>query len=293
MKHPRIILIISSFAIAIASGFIFSAPETKAAELLPSLINTANAKEEAVHQTQDKTQDTLTPDERKAILQAIVSSSQDEIKNLRDALAGLQLDDAWSIARDRFLDTLATSSDYYKKIGERLDQKNIPLDEIKATATELKTWRETTYTPQSKEMGNLILVFQSENVHNVVQIRDTKISNDIKKLDRQKLVNTDTLKKYLSQAEKSIANAQVLNNKAKDLYYAVSVAPLQPKKNAATSTESSTEDAMVTPDIAPLPDIKEPKKDPQDEVRDLSKDSLKELKTAYELFFKMNDRIRK
>ena len=116
------------------------------------------------------------------------------------------------------------------------------------------------------------------------------ISNDLKKLDRQKLVNTDTLKKYLTQAEKSIGTARDLNDKAKDLYYAASVIPFQQPKDEIKSPEAqdmekAPKEAVTTTDPQD--------KDVQDQIRDLSKESLKELKTAYELFFRMNDRIRK
>ena len=278
MNHPRITtLLISSFAIALLGGLFVTAPSAQAAELPASLINTAIAKEE----------DVLTADQRKAILKEIILSSQVEIDNLTDALNDLKLDEAWTIARDHFVATLATSSEYYIDLETRLNKENVSLEEIKSIAGDLKAWRETTYSPALKEAGNLILIFQTETVHGVVQLRSVKIGNDIKKLDRQKLVNTEVLKKYLSQAEHSIKNAKTLTDKAKDIYFIESIAPLQPKQKALQKSASSTVDETLplAEDTAPT--------DPQDQVRDLAKESLKELKTAYELFFKMNDRIRK
>lgn len=282
MKHHRTIFAVSSFAIALLGGVVFAVPAAHASELLPSFINTAVAKE--------TTPDILTTDQRISILQEIASSSQDEIAGLTDKLKDLQLDDQWSIARDHFINALATSSEHYAKIGEQLNKKDISLDEVKTTAKDLKDWREAIYTPQLKEVGNLILVFQTESVRSIIEARDTMISNDLKKLDRQKLVNTDTLKKYLTQAEKSIGTARDLNDKAKDLYYAASVIPFQQPKDEIKSPEAqdmekAPKEAVTTTDPQD--------KDVQDQIRDLSKESLKELKTAYELFFRMNDRIRK
>ena len=277
MDHSRITLLISSFTIAILGGLFVTVPSAQAAELPASLINTAIAKEE----------DVLTADQRKAILKEIISSSQSEIDNLTATLNDLKLDEAWGVARDHFVATLATSSEYYASLETRLNKEDVPLEEIKSIAADLKTWRETTYSPALKEAGNLILIFQTEAVHGVVQLRSVKIGNDIKKLDRQKLVNTEVLKKYLAQAEHSIKNARTLTNKAKDVYFIESIAPLQPKQKAAAKSATSTVDETLTPaeDTTPT--------DPQDQVRDLAKESIKELKTAYELFFKMNDRIRK
>ena len=276
MNHHRIILI-SSFAIALTGGFLLSIQKTQAAELIPSIINVAMAKEE--------TTDTLSLDQRKALLQDIVTTSQTEIQNLKDALNDLKLDGAWDSARDQFLTQLATSTEYYASLGKRVGEKDVTLDDIKTIAKELKDWRENVYTVQLKAAGNMILIFQTDDVRRIVQSRNEKISDDIKKLDRQKLVNTDTLKKYLSQADKSIKNATALNAKAKDLYYKESIAPLQPK-DAREPDESDIETATSSPSL------QEPS-DRQDDIRDLSKEALKELKNAYELFFKMNDRIRK
>lgn len=277
MNHSRILLLISSFAIALLGGLFATTPNTQAAELPTAFINTAIAKEE----------DVLTADQRKAILGEIISSSQSEIENLTDALNDLKLDEAWAIARDHFIATLATSSEYYTGLETRLNKEDVSLDEIKSIAADLKAWRETTYSPALKEAGNLILIFQTATVHSVVQLRSVKIGNDIKKLDRQKLVNTDVLKKYLTQAEHSIKNAKTLTNKAKDIYFIESVAPLQPKQKALLKSATSTADEILPPSE------ETPSTDPQDQVRDLAKESIKELKTAYELFFKMNDRIRK
>ncbi|OGM94713.1 hypothetical protein A2524_02345 [Candidatus Wolfebacteria bacterium RIFOXYD12_FULL_48_21] len=279
MKHTRITLFISSFAIAIFGGLFMSAPSAQATEITASLINTAIAKEESA--------ETLTAEQRKAILKEVISASQNEIKTLTDTLNDLKLDDAWSLARDHFVATLATSSKYYAGLEARLAKEDISLDEIKAIATDLKAWRETTYTPALKETGNLILIIQTETVHGVVQLRAIKIGNDIKKLDKQKLVNTDALKKYLTQAEHSLKNAKILTDKAKGIYFTTSVAPLQPKKEV-----SAEELKPIAPqEQSPAEELAEI--DSQDQVRDLAKESLKEIKAAYELFFKMNDRIRK
>lgn len=279
MNHSRITILISSFAIAISGSFLF-ASAASAAELLPSFVNTAVAKEE--------TRDTLTLEQRKDILKEIVTASQSEVKNLTEKLAVLELSDDWNLAREQFLARLATSSEYYTSLEKRLGQEAVTLDEVKSIATELKDWRETVYTPELKAIGNMILVFQTDDVRRIVQSRNEKISNDIKKLDRQKLVNTETLKKYLAQSDKSIKNATILNAKAKDLYFKETIKPLQPKALKELEQESPIENTPVSDATQP-----EEVKDVQDEIRELSKESLKELKTAYELFFKMNDRIRK
>lgn len=287
MKHPRITLLISSFAIAISGG-LFSISSANAAELLPSFVNTAVAKEESIRQAQDKIQDALTLEQRKTILTEIVTASQNEVKNLTEKLTALDLGDDWNLAREQFLARLATSSEYYTSLEKRLDQSALSLDEVKAIASELKDWRESTYTPELKAAGNMILIYQTDDVRRIVQSRNEKIANDIKKLDRQKLVNTDTLKKYLAQADKSIKNAAALNAKAKDLYFKETVQPLQPKTLKAIEQVDQIDTA-----ISSESPTHQETQDVQDTIRDLAKESIKELKAAYELFFKMNDRIRK
>ncbi|AKM78710.1 MAG: hypothetical protein UX70_C0001G1019 [Candidatus Wolfebacteria bacterium GW2011_GWB1_47_1] len=282
MKHRHIILFISSLALAISGG-IFSSTSAHAAEL-PSLVNTAIAKEESVRHTQDATPE-LTIEQRKDILAEIITASQSEVKNLQEKLTILDLDEDWSLARKQFLTRLATSSAYYSSLEDRLTRETVTLDEVKSIAKELRDWRETVYTPELKVAGNMLLIYQTDDVRRIVQARNEKIANDIKKLDRQKLVNTDTLKKYLGQADKSIKNAAVLNTKAKELYFIETIEPLQSR---TLHQEALTE--VITPTDAV---IAEEPIDTQDQVRELSKEALKELKSAYELFFKMNDRIRK
>ena len=282
MKHRHIILFISSLALAISGG-IFSSTSAHAAEL-PSLVNTAIAKEESVRHTQDATPE-LTIEQRKDILAEIITASQSEVKNLQEKLTILDLDEDWSLARKQFLTRLATSSAYYSSLEDRLTRETVTLDEVKSIAKELRDWRETVYTPELKVAGNMLLIYQTDDVRRIVQARNEKIANDIKKLDRQKLVNTDTLKKYLGQADKSIKNAAVLNTKAKELYF---IEPIEPLQSRTLHQEALTE--VITPTDAV---IAEEPIDTQDQVRELSKEALKELKSAYELFFKMNDRIRK
>lgn len=283
MKRSHIILFISSFAIAISGG-LFSASKAQAAELIPSFINTAMAKEE--------TADTLTVEQRKAILKEIIAASQAEITNLKDKLTDLDINEDWNRARIQFLGRLTTSSEYYTSLEKQLDREDISLDKVKSNAKDLKDWRETVHTPELKAAGNMILIFQADDVRRIVQTRNEKIANDIKKLERQKLVSTDALKKYLAQADKSIKNAGALNAKAKDLYFKEVVSPLQPKKEKRIEAAEET----LSPGVEDQKDVSSSAKataDKQDEIRELSKESLKELKTAYELFFKMNDRIRK
>lgn len=280
MKHSRTILLISSLTLALSIG-LFALPTAHASELLPSFINTAAA--------QDKPQEPLTIDQRKDILKEIISASQDEIKSLTDALGKLELTEDWSLAREQFISQLATSSERYKALEKKLAQKDVTLEEVKAIAKDLKDWRESAYGPELKTAGNMILLYQTEDVRRIVQARNEKIDNDIKKLDRQKLVNTETLKKYLAQADKSIKNAATLNAKAKDLYFKETVAPLQPKAKEEVQKEESKASESTSIESTNSKEVK----DTQDEIRELSKEALKELKAAYELFFKMNDRIRK
>lgn len=280
MKHSRTILLISSLALALSSN-LFSLPAANASELLPSFVNTASA--------QDKPQETLTIDQRKDILKEIIFASQDEIKSLTDALDKLELTNDWNLAREQFLTQLATSSERYAMLEKQLSRKDLTLEEVKTIAKDLKDWRESVYSPELKTAGNMILIYQTEDVRRIVQARNEKINNDIKKLDRQKLVNTETLKKYLAQADKSIKNATALNTKAKDLYFKETVAPLQPKDKEKTEKAESETNELLSSEPTDSKEVKEV----QDEVRDLSKEALKELKAAYELFFKMNDRIRK
>lgn len=224
---------------------------------------------------------TIDLETRKLLLNNVLNESDLEISSLKERLNNLQLpDENWDKIRNYFIASLLQSHEYYESIKSEINDE-MSLEEIQSIAKELKNWRETVYSSQLKEMANLILIFEEENLINTANSRLNKISEDLKKFEKQKFSKAGTLKNYFAQAQKRIENAQTLNNSAKELFFKALWDQSDDKKEIE---EEAVENTAV---------IENPQKELQDIIRDLIKDSIKEIKTSYEIFFSMNNTIKK
>lgn len=229
-------------------------------------------------------------DARKQILISVLESSQTEISDLKDSLSSIDTnDDDWNKIKNSLLDTLSGFQDYYQKDEDKINDTDSPitLDEIKTLAKDLKDWRENTYSPELDKITNMILIFKTDDFLNITQSRFDKISSDVKKLDKQKLIKTDSLKSYLKQADSHLKNIKTLNDTAKKLFLK-SMLPA-PTDESSTSTQSLND---ASKNSASDNQTAQTQEDVQGTIRKIVKDSLKELKTTYEIFFLMNDKIK-
>lgn len=216
---------------------------------------------------------------RKQLLINVLESSQVEVNALKERLVNLKLEgEEWQKIRENLLNTLSEFNDYYQDAKDSINSTSsaITLEEVKDLAKDLKEWRESTYTPELDKIINMVLIFESENFLKITQSRFDKVSADIKKLDKQKMIRTDSLKNYLSQIDKHLKNVRILNDGVKNLFLK-SMAPVE--EEIIDENEINTEETG-------------PKENMQDTIKKMVIDSLKELKTAYEIFFAMNDKIK-
>lgn len=215
---------------------------------------------------------------RKSLLQEILQSSLLEINNLKDILNKIEVNtEDWQSIKDNYLRTLNEFEDYYKNLENKLSDEAIAVKETKTIAAELKDWREQIYSPQLKSIMNMALIFQNEKLLKTVFSRLEKISADIKKLNKQNLIKTDVLIKSFNQAENLLKEAQTKNEKAKILFL-----------EAILITENKNQETKNP--------VNEPEKkelDRQEAVRETIKESLKNIKAAYEIFFQMNTEFKK
>ncbi|MBI5401311.1 hypothetical protein HZB05_00565 [Candidatus Wolfebacteria bacterium] len=239
-----------------------------------SINKTALAKEK-------NTEKSLDLDARKNILNKIIDTAQSEINGLKEKLNDFDLNEDWQKIRNEFLNNLSDLQSYYQTLEEKISGE-ITIEDVKIMAKELKNWREKNYTFELKKITNMILIFETENILKIAGGRMDKISADVKKLAKQNIIKTDVLKIYLSQAEKHLENAEGYKKDAKDLYFKTmnNIFGIT-EQQEATSTEKET--------IIKKEDVKEI----QDSIRNLIKESITELRATYDIFFKMNDKIKK
>ncbi len=223
---------------------------------------------------------------RKQILRDVLETSQTEISDLKSKLTNLKLDNSdWGSLRDNLINKLSDFQDHYNNIQDEINSTSSPLtiDDVKSLARDLKDWRENTYSPELDKITSMILIFKSNDILNITQSRIDKISSDIEKLDKQHIIKTDSLKDYLSQASKHLQNAKTIIEKSKKLYFeSMTVSNFQDNQDNATTTDTTAQSA----------DTANKQTDVQGMIRNMTKDSLKELKATYEIFFQMNDAIK-
>lgn len=224
---------------------------------------------------------------RKKILNKVLETTLSEIDGLKNKLNSIDLDDNWTKIRDIFLNDLSDFKSYNESFNKKANRDETTLEGIKELAKEMIIWREKTYTPKLKEITNMTFIFDEENLLKISQERLDKISGDIKKLSKQNYINTVKLKSLLPKAEKSLNNSKNYQSEAKDLFF----------KSFSDLIETTEENASGT-EKEILPITSEDKKQEttvkiQDLIRNLLKNSLTEIKNTYDIFFQMNNEIKK
>ncbi|MDI6734249.1 MAG: hypothetical protein QMD50_02005 [Patescibacteria group bacterium] len=223
---------------------------------------------------------------RQKIFIDILDSSKTEINELKERISDLQLEsDDWKKTRDNFINRLSEYRQYYNDLENKITGENTTIDEIKSIAKELKEWREKEYTPRLKEISNMILIFESENFLKTAKNRLDKVLLDLKKLEKQKFVKIDSLKFYYLQSSQKFKNAKELNENAKSLFYN--------SLNSIDDKKTSSNDKVTANTGAPTDTSEKSSKiTDQESIKNILKNSLKELKATYELFFQMNERLK-
>ncbi len=233
---------------------------------------------------------------RKKLLDRVSKNTKSEISGLEDKLNSLDLSDDWAKIKDKFLSDLADFGSYNDSFDAKATDSTTTLDQIKALAKELKDWRETTYTPELKDISNMTFIFDLENMLGISHDRFDKISSDVNKLDSQGIIKTDTLKKYLAQAQKSLDNADGFKNDAKDLFLK-SMSDFAGIPEVASSTQQEATSTGQTDQLkknqTPDLNIRQTAPEIQNSITNSLKDSIKEIKATYDIFFQMNDTIKK
>lgn len=228
--------------------------------------------------------ETLDLETRIKILKNVSEIAESEIDSLKNKLDKIEAENNWKKIKESAVKNLDQFKNYYVDFKNKLDPKKISSEDVKILAKELKDWREKNYSPELKEIINMILVFETENLLKISKIRLDKISGDIKKMDRQNIIKTDSLKNYFGQAEKRYKNSVKLWEDSKNLFLKSKIESISPKKEDNLEKEAVKKDLDEKEKIQP---------EIQDSARDLLRESLKEIKAVYDIFFQMNEEMKK
>ncbi len=273
------------FVILVASGLFFS---SGAFSPISPLINFPTAYASSASSSAAEIPETseLSLGDRKQLLTDILSSALSQTNELANYLSALQTpNEEWDKIRGNLVSDLANFSGHYQLTIDKINDASstITLEEIKKTARGLKDWQENIYSPEIDRAINASLILRADDFFNTTQSRFDKISADIKKLERQRFIKTNLSKRYLSDISRHLKNIGSSIDSAKKLYLKSSAAA---EENSATSTDALSNKAEEKTSL------QESRAQIQDTIRKTIQDALKELKTTYEIFFQINDRIK-
>lgn len=232
-----------------------------------------------------KDDDKLTPEEklnreldaRINILRDVTSLSLKEIDSQNEKLEKLSKFADKSREQELRQDFLANLDDYktyFEDQSQKLDGLIESLTDnpqelnaqLKSLAKEIKDYRDTVYNPGTSKLIEFTLLYYNENVLGVAKTRLSKISGDIKKLEKLGLLERGSARAQLDKASRLISTAQDFHSQAKNLVLAN---PL---------------------DI----DLEKPKvTKPKNTPRELIEKSLVNIKAAYDIFLKVSKDTRR
>jgi len=249
-------------------------------------------------------------DAKITLLDSIISCSKEEVAEIGSILKDLKnLSEEDAKTRDLLISKLDEFSSYFNKQGEAFDEikyhKNNS-DEISSLAEDIFSWRQTSYAPFIKNAVNFSFFFKQNNIISVAKSRYDKISTSLK---RMLSINNKDVTSLLNLSSDKIKQAVDLNNQAFSLIknnlnflFATPTPEILTSSASTTPSLSSSQvtttvsiisskdssSATTTPDS--LPDNKEK---PALLPENLIKQSLDNIKSAYEDFFKISKVVQK
>ena len=171
-----------------------------------------------------------------------------------------------------FAEELSTFAQFYNIKMKELNRIGT-LEDGRALAEEIITYREKSYNPRISQLLEFLLLFYNENVIKTAEEKTERISKDVEKLEKLGFLKTDSFLKDFDTIASLINQAYELKNQAKIFIINPAL-----KLNVSDLSEKSKEKEDVT-------HIPEP--------RLLMEDSLGKIKIVYDIFIDVSKSIRK
>ena len=220
-------------------------------------------------------------DARKEIIQKAINLSLAEIQNLKSRLEKLTIEET---QKEAYL-FKAASLIYLQEVENYLIEAKTELIEInqlegiKSLASQLKEHRETAYDSRAQNIINFLLGFQIDELIASAENRWQKIQNDLKRLERIKLIQeTGEFSVLMNQAQKYINEAASLNQKARQINVGA--------QQQATEQKEEAKNAI-------MPLVVDNDAERNSEARNLIESSLVNLRASYKIFIQISREVRK
>ena len=223
---------------------------------------------------------------KRSVLLRVLDISTIEIKNFNEKISKIEKpSEDLEIIKDEISKDLDSFSQYitdtYKEVEDAKD-----LQTIYKIASDIKNWREDKYNLEAKNIFNLILVWQTQEITNIANNRLDKISSAYKKI-----IETDEEKsKIFEDSSNAIKEAEKYSALAKEVFIKkwniikISESPAPSTKPSPTNLISATPPlASPTPTTTPTPPTSITPT-PSPSTRTYIENTISSLKDAYKGF---------
>lgn len=172
----------------------------------------------------------------------------------------------------------------------------IGIEEIKNRAQSFQAWRERSYLPVTEEVREYLMVVRQTQIVDTAAERLTRISSDVKRIQRARIKGSASLGKDLKEAETLIQESSKAATEAVVRFETAhfllplaasstgtsttSTTPPFPVSATGTASTTGTSTTPLTPPTPPTP-------------RELVRESLEKIRRAYELFVAMSAEAQK
>jgi len=246
--------------------------------------------------TSDK--ETGTASARFDLMVTIINCSLEEISNLKTNLSNFKdLNESEIKIKDSFINKLDEFSKYFENQKEVLSEIKDDSTKVKNLAQQILTWRSKTYNPDTSEIVDFIFLFKQKESIATADARLSKIKTSLNKIFS---LNNSKINSLLKKATDDIIKSKELREEAYNLFLTnleVKSATTTPKLSSATKLDIDSKSITPAPTLLKNPTVKELSSDipieiiipePSPVVRDLIKESLGSIKSAYENFFDLS-----
>ncbi len=257
----------------------------------------------------------------------VLDLSETEAKDFEFKILAVDKDDkldAWKKSTLAKFDESISFFDSEKSLVS--DDKSVDLAKIKEIAQDFKSWRDANYLPLVNQTQDFLLIKQEAKSIQTAQSRLSKITGDLKNLNRTKITGSDGINKLLNSSKSSIAGAADLNNQAYSAFLKNYVSSIMASSTASSTTPNNEEATSSASGNVPQFSAAPTTTDPTDglkgflptstminststaasgtapvilpnppivSIKDLVRSSLNKIKDAYQGFIDISNLVRK
>jgi hypothetical protein len=234
----------------------------------------------------------------------VLDLSETEAKDFAFKLLALEKDEKLESWRKYTLTKLDEAVSFFGSQKALVsDEKSLDLAATKQIAQDFKLWRDANYLPLAGQVQDFLLIKQEAKSVQVAQSRLSKITGDLKKLNRTKVSGSAEVKKLLDGSKSSVLSAADLNSRAYGMFLK-NYSNIAATSSAASSTIPEGLD-MPSSTISTQAEVPATSTDvtasstaaasnpPIVSIRDLVRASLNKIKDAYQGFVDISNLVRR